>query len=64
MFLTLPLLTNVERLLKAKINPLLVPGYDGFNNKTYPKGVVGVVYWVLCWLMVMVFMNYTVQVFR
>ena len=62
--MTLPLLTNVERLLKAKINPLIVPGYDGYNNKTYPKGAVGIVYWGVCWLMVMIFMNYTVQVFR
>lgn len=28
----------IIRLIKAKINPLIVPGYDGYNLKTYPKG--------------------------
>jgi hypothetical protein len=63
MFMTIPLMTNVERLIKAKINPLVIPGFDGRNLKTYPKGAVGTIYWFLCWLCTMAFMNYVVQVF-
>lgn len=62
-FLTVPLVTNIERLIKAKINPLIVPGYDGFDNKTYPRGVVGQVYWLVCWVCNTICMNYVVQVF-
>lgn len=63
MFMTIPLMTNVERLVKAKINPLFVPGFDGYDMKTYPKGALGSIYWFLCWLCTMAFMNYVVQVF-
>ncbi|KAJ1409386.1 MBOAT, membrane-bound O-acyltransferase family-domain-containing protein, partial [Ochromonadaceae sp. CCMP2298] len=63
MFMTIPLMTNVERLLKSKINPLVVPGFDGYDLKTYPAGVVGWLYWGVCWLCTMAFMNYVVQVF-
>jgi hypothetical protein len=38
-FMSVPLLTNVERLIKAKINPYIVPGYDGFNQDTYPNTI-------------------------
>ena len=35
-FGTLPLLTIVERLVKSRVTPLLVPSFDGRNYKTYP----------------------------
>ena len=28
-FMSVPLVTNIEREMKAKINPLVIPGYDG-----------------------------------
>lgn len=63
MFMTLPLITNIERLVRAKINPLIIPGFDGRDMITYPKGIVGQLYWVICWALTMGIMNYVVQVF-
>lgn len=63
MFMSLPLLTNVERLIKAKINPRVVPEFDGYNLETYPKNTAGWVYWILCWVCTMALVNYVVQVF-
>ena len=62
-FLTVPLFTNIERLMKQKINPLVVPGYDGYNVKTYPSGIVGFIYWYACWMGLMFSMNYLAEVY-
>lgn len=62
-FMTVPLLTSIERLLKAKLNPIIVPGYDGYSIDTYPKTVVASVYWVLCWLFTKIFVDSIVQTF-
>jgi hypothetical protein len=48
-FFSLALLTNVERMIKIKINPLIVPGYNGYDIKTYPNTIVAKVYWWACW---------------
>lgn len=63
MFMTLPIITNIERLLKQKINPLVVPEFDGKDLKTYPRTAVGYLYWFVCWLCTFAIMNYTVQTF-
>ena len=63
-FMSVPLLTNVERLVKAKINPLVVPGFDGYNYDTYPKGsMIASLYWLICWVFTMAFMSFIVQTF-
>eukprot|EP01041_Mallomonas_annulata_P011135 gene11135-23274_t len=62
-FMSIPLLTNIERLARSKINPLFIPGYDGFNDATAPKGVVTFVYWQFCRVMTLLAANYVVQVF-
>eukprot|EP01035_Chromulina_nebulosa_P033094 gene33094-44290_t len=62
-FMSVPLLTNVERLIKAKINPYIVPGYDGFNQATYPNTILAKIYWVVCIFFHMSFMTDIVQVF-
>lgn len=62
-FMTLPLMTNVERLVRAKLNPYIVPGFDGRDMSTYPKGIVGQAYWVVSWFFTMTTMNYIVQPF-
>jgi hypothetical protein len=62
LFMTVPLLTNIERLIRVKINPLVVPEYDGRDLKTYPRTAVGTIYWFLCWLITMLSINYVVQV--
>jgi hypothetical protein len=62
-FLSVPVLTEIERDFKAKINPMVVPAYDGRNVDTYPKGAVPSVYWFLCWVGKLVAMNYVTQTF-
>jgi hypothetical protein len=62
-FMSLPLFTNIERLVKAKLNPIFVPGYDGYKLDTYPKGLFGQIYWVVSWANTTVFLSYVVQTF-
>mmetsp|Transcript_34143 Transcript_34143/g.32569 ORF Transcript_34143/g.32569 Transcript_34143/m.32569 type:complete len:522 (+) Transcript_34143:207-1772(+) len=62
-FMSVPLMTNIERLIKSKINPIVVPGYDGYKITTYPKTVIADVYWYGSWFCTTVTMNYVVQVF-
>jgi len=62
-FLTVPLPTNIERLFKVKINPLIVPGYNGYDQKTYPKTIIARVYEVVCWVGTWSAMAYSMQVF-
>lgn len=61
--MSVPLLTNVERLIKAKLNPLIVPGYDGFDPRTYPDTLLAKLYWLLCIPGQMLMMTDIVQVF-
>jgi hypothetical protein len=63
MFLFFPVMTNIERLVKAKINPLIVPGYDGFNAATYPKGFVAQAYWAVSVVCTMWSVSYVTQTF-
>ena len=62
--MTLPLLTNIERLCKAKLNPLIVPGFDGFNLTSYPKTFTGSAYWVGCGILLKVILDNIVQPFN
>lgn len=62
-FMSIPILTEIERLVRVKINPLVVPAYDGFNLDTYPKSFVGYAYWFFNWVTTTISMNYIVQVF-
>lgn len=63
MFMMFPVMTNIERLAKAKINPLIVPGYDGYNNETYPDTPVAKAYWALSVLCTMWSVTYIAQTF-
>src|SRR5436309_2898006 len=60
--MSIPLLTNIERLVRAKINPLVVPEYDGKNLSTYPATPVGYAYWGLCVFCTFISTSYLVQV--
>jgi MBOAT, membrane-bound O-acyltransferase family len=73
--LSLPPLVDIRSLLfissrpfppsfpsQSKINPLVVPGYDGYNAKTYPSTPIATLYWGLSWLCTTLTMNYVVQV--
>lgn len=47
MFLSFPLVTSVERLIRLKINPYICPDYNSFTQQGYPwHTVVGKIYWV------------------
>jgi len=63
MFMFFPVMTNIERLVKAKINPLIVPGYDGYNNSTYPNTTAAKAYWALCVFCTMQSVSYVTQTF-
>jgi len=62
-FLSVPALTAVERLAKQKLNPIFCPGYDGYNNATYPKTTTAQIYWYVCTINTLLGMNYIVQAF-
>jgi hypothetical protein len=58
---SLPLLTNVEWLVRAKLTPLLAPGYDGFNYSTYPRTTLAQGYWLACVFINTITVHYVVQ---
>mmetsp|Transcript_2184 Transcript_2184/g.2278 ORF Transcript_2184/g.2278 Transcript_2184/m.2278 type:complete len:511 (-) Transcript_2184:102-1634(-) len=62
-FMSIPLLTSVERLIKQKLNPIIVPGYDGYKDNTAPPGAVTFVYWQVSRIMLVLATSYCVQVF-
>ena len=61
-FMSVPLLTQIERLVKAKVNPFIIPGYDGYNDSTAPPGVVTNLYWNVCRVVTSCSAIYVVQV--
>jgi hypothetical protein len=63
-FLTLPLPTMIERLIREKINPLVIPEYNGYDWATYPKNTTrGIVYELICWIGTYACLTYAMQVF-
>lgn len=62
-FLSVPLLTSVERLVRSKINPIVIPGFDPRDPKTTPRGVVASVYYAVCWLLTLIVVFYIGQPF-
>jgi hypothetical protein len=62
-FLSMPLVTEVERLIRAKINPLFIPTFDPKNPKSYPQTPLGYIYKFLCWIGSILTMNYVAQTF-
>ena len=62
-FMVVPMLTEIERACKNKLNGYVVPVYDGRNVDTYPSGLVPWLYWIFCWAMKALAMNYVTQTF-
>lgn len=62
-FMTVPLNTNIQRLIKSKINPLVIPGYDNYNYSSAPNSIVTQLYWVLSFVVTSMSTNYIVQTF-
>lgn len=64
MFLTVPILTNIERLMRAKINPLIVPGYNPFKPETFPNTFAAKIYWAVCVFFTVNALNYCAMAFN
>lgn len=62
-FLSMPLVTEVERLFRAKVNPILLPGYDPRKPESMPRTPVAIVYNLLCWAGTFLTINYVAQTF-
>jgi MBOAT, membrane-bound O-acyltransferase family len=63
-FLLVPLITQIERLTRVKLNPIFIPGYDFKRpHETYPYNAAGIAYVILGWLSFFPLMNYVTQVF-
>lgn len=62
-FLSVPLMTEIERAAREKLNPIFAPGYNGYSLSTYPKTAMANIYWMFCWVMTTLSMNYIAQVF-
>jgi hypothetical protein len=56
-------ITEVERLIKTKVNPLLIPGYKGLPDESMPNTIVAKIYWLVAWAAFTLTLNYTAQVF-
>ena len=61
-FLSMPLLTNVERLFRLKLNPLVIPGYDGRDMRTAPHRMLTSLYWGICIIGTSLSVSYMAQV--
>lgn len=61
-FMFMPVLTTIERGWRIHINPLILPGYDGRNYSTAPKGTRDI-YWILCTIGTYLTISTVVQTF-
>jgi hypothetical protein len=62
--MAIPLLTNIERLVRAKWNPILIPNYDPrADTKLNPEKASPLWYNLICWLFTFCSMNYIIQPF-
>jgi hypothetical protein len=61
-FLSLPMLTSIERLARTKLNPIFAPGYNGKDFETYPKTFVGALYYIICYINTSITLHYVGEV--
>jgi hypothetical protein len=62
-FFTIALITEVERVVKLKLNPILLPGYTGKPGEPYPDTLIAKLYNIAAWLGFSLALNYTAQPF-
>ena len=62
-FLTIPLVTSIERLVRDKINPILIPTYNHKNPKSYPYDFKGIMYAIFGFIGYITVMKYVAQTF-
>ncbi len=63
-FLSLPLVTTCERLLRARLNPIFCPTYDNFHFSTYPRTFIALCYWCVSSVLSRVPMLYITQAYH
>ena len=64
-FLSFPLLTEIERLTRQKINPLILGGdQKGHNSDPKKENMRLYVYNAISWLLTMLSINYIAQMFH
>lgn len=61
-FLSVPILTSIERLVRVKINPRIIPGYNGRDFETAPNTLLTKLYWIVCAIGTSLGLNYIAQV--
>jgi lysophospholipid acyltransferase len=62
-FLSMPLVSRVERLIREKVNPLIIPTYNPRDPKSYPTTIPARIYSIICWIGSILTMNYVAQTF-
>lgn len=62
-FFTIALITEVERVVKLKLNPILLPGYSGKPGEKYPDTFAAKAYNLAAWAGFSLALNYTAQPF-
>lgn len=62
-FLTLPLITQIERLIREKINPIMIPTYNHKDPNSYPYDARGILYCTFGWISYITVMKYNSQTF-
>jgi len=62
-FLTLPLVTSIERLVREKINPILIPKFNHKDPSSYPYDIKGILYAIFGFISYITVMKYVAQTF-
>jgi hypothetical protein len=68
-FLSVPLISDIEKLCQQKINPLIIPTFNtraktaDAISASYPSGVLPLMYWVVCFFGKSFAMNFATQTF-
>ena len=62
-FLSVPAITELERLSREKLNPILIPSYNSRDPKSYPYDFKGVFYIIFGYLSFYPAMNFITQAF-
>lgn len=63
-FMSVPIVTEIERLSRTKLNPIFIPTYNHKDpSRTYPYDFKGLCYMVFGWLAFFPMMNYITSTF-
>lgn len=62
--MTLPLVASIERLIRSKINPIIIPSYNFKDPNSYPYDLNGVLYAIFGFISYITVMKYVAQTFN